>query len=93
MTTFTTLNIHHFAVNCLKAILDYDLEDENHANVLVKHGVVKNVQSHKTNVQTLLNGFIIFNINSVSSVHRSPSQHDQWKNHWMILPKKPYLYE
>jgi len=64
------LNVHNVDANCLKAILDYDLEDENHANVLVKHCVVKNVQSHKTNVQTLLNGFII-----LPPVHRYTPSH------------------
>ena len=100
------LNVHNIDTKCLKAILDYDYEDV-HTNVLVKYGVVTNAQSHTTNVsQTLLNGFIIFDINSVPSqsidtmqctdgtVHRyTPGPSDEWKHHWVILPKQPYTNE
>jgi hypothetical protein len=100
------LNVSTLAIPSLKAILDYDYEDVLD-NVLVKYGVVTNAQSHKTNVsQTLKNGFIMFDINSVPSqsidsiqcidgtVHRyAPGPSDEWKHHWMILPKQPYAYE
>ena len=100
------LNVHDMDTECLKAILDYDYEDV-HTDVLVKYGVVTNAQSHTTNVsQTLLNGFIMFDINSVPSqsidtmqcidgtVHRyTPGPSDEWKHHWMIVPKQPYAYE
>ena len=100
------LNVHDMDTDCLKAILDYDYEDV-HTDVLVKYGVVTNAQSHKTNVsQTLKNGFIMFELNSVPSqsidsiqcidgtVHRyAPGPSDEWKHHWMILPKQPYAYE
>jgi len=100
------LNVHDMDTDCLKAILDYDYEDV-HTDVLVKYGVVTNAQSHKTNVsQTLKNGFIMFELNSVPSqsidsiqcidgtVHRyAPGPSDEWEHHWMILPKHPYAYE
>ena len=100
------LNVSTLDTECLKSILDYDYEDVLD-NVLVKYGVVTNAQSHKTNVsQTLKNGFIMFELNSVPSqsidsiqcidgtVHRyAPGPSDEWKHHWMILPKQPYAYE
>jgi hypothetical protein len=100
------LNVSTLDTECLKAILDYDYEDV-YDGVLVKYGVVTNAQSHKTNVsQTLKNGFIMFELNSVPSqsidsiqcidgtVHRyAPGPSDEWKHHWMILPKQPYAYE
>ena len=84
------LNVHNIAVNHLKSLIDYDYEDETHAHVLVKHDVVMNAQAHKTNVfQILLNGYIIFDVSNTYG--QGPmSNRDQWRHHWMILPKEPY---
>ena len=84
------LNVHYIAANHLKGFIDYDYEDETHAHVLVKHDVVMNAQAHKTNVfQILLNGYIIFDVSNTYG--QGPmSNRDQWRHHWMILPKEPY---